>query len=355
MARDHGHDGLYICIEGLDGAGTTTLAEGLADEIDGAVGTREPYDDIWTGEAVRRALSGDTAPTTDLFLFMADRSEHLERVVKPALERGEVVVSDRSAASTYAYQAYNVSDVATEEGPWSWFDQIYAPWDVEPDVTIYLDVSLDTALERADGEEKYEKRNFLKHVYNNYASYENMCDHRWFTVDAEQPVGDVLDSAFEALSEYDAAPRRSSPMTERVYVGDFPPSAGSADVHVVEGPLPPEVVVYAGDFPPSAGSEGPLPPEVVEYARENGETLDRRGELRNHSPNGFAWGYDGSGPAQLALAMLADLFGDETALEEYQAFKFDVVADLDGDRPFVLTESDVRRAVGEVVMARADD
>jgi len=113
-------------------------------------------------------------------------------------------------------------------------------------------------------------------------------------------------------------------MTERVYVGDFPPSAGSADVHVVEGPLP---------------------PEVVEYARENGETLDRRGELRNHSPNGFAWGYDGSGPAQLALAMLADLFGDETALEEYQAFKFDVVADLDGDRSFVLTESDVRRAV----------
>ena len=124
-------------------------------------------------------------------------------------------------------------------------------------------------------------------------------------------------------------------MTERVYVGDFPPSAGSADVHVVEGPLPPEVDKYG---------------RVVEYARENGETLDRRGELRNHSPNGFAWGYGGSGPAQLALAMLADLFGDETALEEYQAFKFDVVADLDGDRPFVLTESDVRRAVGEVVI-----
>ena len=58
----------------------------------------------------------------------------------------------------------------------------------------------------------------------------------------------------------------------------------------------------------------------------NGTPLDLRLDLRNHSPTGFSWGYGGSGPAQLALAILAHEFGAETALDGYQDFKFDVVA-----------------------------
>jgi uncharacterized protein (DUF2249 family) len=54
--------------------------------------------------------------------------------------------------------------------------------------------------------------------------------------------------------------------------------------------------------------------------------------LRNHSPSGFAWGYGGSGPAQLALAILADFTGsDAFALKHYQEFKFDIIARLQGD------------------------
>lgn len=61
----------------------------------------------------------------------------------------------------------------------------------------------------------------------------------------------------------------------------------------------------------------------------NGRPLDPRLDLRNHSPTGFEWGYGGSGPAQLALALLAHHFGeDEMALEVYQRFKFAVVARL---------------------------
>lgn len=82
--------------------------------------------------------------------------------------------------------------------------------------------------------------------------------------------------------------------------------------------------------------------------------LDPRFDLRSHSPTGFEWGYAGSGPAQLALALTADALGDDDrARRVYQAFKFKVVATLTADR-WRLTEDEVLSAVAEVerVMAK---
>lgn len=64
--------------------------------------------------------------------------------------------------------------------------------------------------------------------------------------------------------------------------------------------------------------------------------LDARLDLRNHSPSGFTWGYGGSGPAQLALAILSYEYGSEFAMKDsnYQRFKADVIACLDGDEGF---------------------
>lgn len=61
------------------------------------------------------------------------------------------------------------------------------------------------------------------------------------------------------------------------------------------------------------------------------QPLDPRYDLRNHSPDGFAWGYGGSGPAQLALAILAHVTDDETAQKHYQAYKFSVIGRLKGN------------------------
>lgn len=63
--------------------------------------------------------------------------------------------------------------------------------------------------------------------------------------------------------------------------------------------------------------------------RVNGKPLPLRLELANHSPTGFEWGYRGSGPAQLALAIAADLVGDERALDVYQAVKDQLIARID--------------------------
>lgn len=85
---------------------------------------------------------------------------------------------------------------------------------------------------------------------------------------------------------------------------------------------------------------------------DGGYMLPPRNDLMNHSPDGFNWGYGGSGPAQLALAILADALGDDRqALRHYQSFKRKVIAPMDGER-FSLSEEDVRTAVVEVAAER---
>lgn len=77
----------------------------------------------------------------------------------------------------------------------------------------------------------------------------------------------------------------------------------------------------------------------------DGELLDLRLDLHNHSPTGFDWGYCGSGPAQLALAMLANHLGDDTqALNLYQRFKWSVITELPQKR-WTLTTEQIQQAL----------
>lgn len=77
---------------------------------------------------------------------------------------------------------------------------------------------------------------------------------------------------------------------------------------------------------------------------ENGveEVLNPRFDLANHSPDGFEWGYGGSGPSQLALAILADAIDDATALRLYQFFKWYEIAFFERDQPWTIKAESVR-------------
>ncbi len=105
---------------------------------------------------------------------------------------------------------------------------------------------------------------------------------------------------------------------------------------------------YHGERTPN-GSEV----EVIDATHpQGGYPLDPRNDLRDHSPTGYEWGYSGSGPAQLALALLADALGDdEEAQRHYQDFKFKVVGRLPHDR-WELSQEDIRQTVAELAAGR---
>lgn len=80
----------------------------------------------------------------------------------------------------------------------------------------------------------------------------------------------------------------------------------------------------------------------------NRRPLNPRLDLRNHSPTGFEWGYGGSGPAQLALAILSDHLGNEKALTLYQQFKEEVITVLPYER-WTLRADEIDRAVENII------
>jgi dTMP kinase len=151
--------GLFVCFEGGDGAGKSTQAQLLYQllEREGhvVVLTREPGDTP-AGAAVRRIVldpaTGALADRTEALLYAADKAEHVHSVVLPALERGEVVITDRYVDSTLAYQGAGRSlDVDDLE-----FVARWATGDLRPHMTVLLDLEPDEGLTRFEDRDRIE-------------------------------------------------------------------------------------------------------------------------------------------------------------------------------------------------------
>lgn len=145
---------LFVTVEGIEGSGKSTLvrtlAERLASRGDDVLATREPGDTL-LGRAIRAALLDvtDEPPTAlaELLLYLADRHQHVERVIRPALAAGRLVLCDRFSDSTIAYQGWGRGlDLETVTA----LDRT-ARAGVVPDLTIVLDCPPDVGLARARG------------------------------------------------------------------------------------------------------------------------------------------------------------------------------------------------------------
>ncbi|WP_254536076.1 dTMP kinase [Halomarina litorea] len=188
---------MLVTLEGIDGSGKTTAWEALHDSHPDLTYTAEPTDS-WYGEAVRRSLADDDAdPMADLFLFTADHADHLSRVVRPALERGEVVVSDRYSDSRYAYQGASLAGVIKR--PMEYVRGIHQPFTRPPDATIYFDVDPQVGAERAGATDKFEAAGYLAAVQENYETLVGYEPERFVRVDAEQSPEAVLEAVEDAL------------------------------------------------------------------------------------------------------------------------------------------------------------
>ncbi len=165
--------GTFITFEGIDGSGKTTQAERLFRYLQGkghrSLFTREPGGaDI--SEKIRKLLldcnNRGMAPLTELFLYSAARAQHTEEVIRPALERGEVVICSRFADSTLAYQGggRGITDSLVREL------SSVATQGLKPDLTFLVDLDPEESLKRSKREDRIEQEEleFYRRVREEY-------------------------------------------------------------------------------------------------------------------------------------------------------------------------------------------
>lgn len=190
---------MLVTLEGLDGSGKTTVAEALQASRPHATFTQEPTES-WYGEAVRRSLQDEDAdPIAELFLYTADHAAHLADVVRPALERGTLVVSDRYSDSRYAYQAASLEGRINR--PLEYVMGVHNPWTRPPDATLYFDLDPETGAARSGASNKFEQAAFLRSVREHYERLIEAEPERFIRIDASQSPEVVIAEAEDALAE----------------------------------------------------------------------------------------------------------------------------------------------------------
>ncbi|MEX0761149.1 MAG: dTMP kinase [Dehalococcoidia bacterium] len=203
--------GTLISIEGGDGAGKSTQAAHLVRRLKeaglAAMHVREPGGTP-LGEELRRLVKGAANPTgrAELLLFEAARAELVDRVIRPALERGEVVVTDRFSDSSLAYQGY---------GRGLGLDAIralnaFATGGIMPGLTILLDMpggeasariaSRDGAADAAARRFENESLEFHRRVADGYRQLAASEPGRWVVVNADRPEEEVAADIWRHVS-----------------------------------------------------------------------------------------------------------------------------------------------------------
>ncbi|MCZ3385991.1 MAG: dTMP kinase [Actinomycetia bacterium] len=197
--------GLFVAFEGGEGAGKSTqvelLAKALAEQGFEVVTTFEPGD-TEVGRQLRHILLGHQTgvidPRTETLLYAADRAEHVAAVVRPALERGAVCITDRYIDSSIAYQgAGRVLEPDEIEHLSRW-----ASGELWPDLTIVLDIDPAVGLTRFDTPAdrlEAEPLAFHQRVREHFLSLATATPDRYLVVDATSSVDAVASAVFEAV------------------------------------------------------------------------------------------------------------------------------------------------------------
>lgn len=201
--------GLFITLEGIDGAGKSTQLRGLAAwaEAQGraVLCTREPGGSAGAEEIRRLLVEGATdrwSGETESLLFTAARRDHLERVIEPALAAGKLVLCDRFADSTRVYQGAARGELR------EFVDTLHAlAIKREPDLTLILDMDPETALARGlarrSGEDRFEEEGiaFQRRLRAGFRDLAAEYPERCRLIDAARPAQAITEDLIAALKE----------------------------------------------------------------------------------------------------------------------------------------------------------
>lgn len=201
--------GKFITLEGGEGGGKSTQIARLKQALEGTgltvIATREPGGTP-AGERIRSLLvegePGSLSPTAEALLHFAQRAEHLERLIKPALSRGAWVISDRFANSTMAYQGYGHR---LGRKP---IEALYklVCGSFKPNLTLILDVPVDIGLERANArrgnETRYERMDtsFHERLRRGFLDIVRRDKKRCVLIDASEPADAVTAAVLAAVT-----------------------------------------------------------------------------------------------------------------------------------------------------------
>ncbi|WP_290924045.1 dTMP kinase [Halodesulfovibrio sp.] len=205
---------MFISLEGMEGSGKSTVLKRLHAWLEGegyeVLLTREPGGSE-LGKTLRALLldveNTDITSEAELFMYLADRAQHVSQVIKPALEEGKVVLCDRYADSTVVYQGYgrgldpnllhSFNEVATK-GLWP---DVSLLLDVEPEIGLRraLSRNIEQGLSRAEGRFEAEAMEFHSRVREGYLTWAALNNKRFAVVDASLTPDEVFEQVVDKM------------------------------------------------------------------------------------------------------------------------------------------------------------
>jgi len=200
---------VFLTFEGIEGSGKTTQLRRLAERIPNAVSTKEPGGTP-TADRIRAILLDPESHldrVAELFLFAASRRQHVVDLIRPALQRGQVVLCDRFTDSTLAYQGFGrVIDLDQLRTMNAW-----ATDSLIPDLTLLFDLPEEVGLSRArsrnaaatphEGRFEAEDLRFHRRVREGYLSLAVAEPQRFVKIDADGTADEVFERMISALAE----------------------------------------------------------------------------------------------------------------------------------------------------------
>ena len=194
----HTTTGVFVCFEGGEGAGKSTQARALAASLERRgyhpVLTFEPGDTA-VGKELRRIVldpeTGELSHRTEVLLYAADKAEHVDTVVMPALQRGEIVITDRYVDSLLAYQGGGRSLDLTD------VDRVarWATRDLRPHLTVVLDLDPEHGLSRFDERDRIEGESpdFFVRTRESFLALAAADPDHYLVVDASRRADDIAE------------------------------------------------------------------------------------------------------------------------------------------------------------------
>jgi len=190
----------FVTFEGIDGSGKSTVSKLVYKKLknDGydVILTYEPTDSF-IGKMVKKCIETDSDPFVTAFTFIADRIDHCKKI-HSWLNEGKIVLCDRYAESTYAYQGAQLQGLVDK--PIKWLQDLSKNRIIIPDRTFVFVISPDDSLKRIQNRKKlipFEKKVFLEKVHKNYLKLAK--GERFMKLDATKTIDELVDICYKDI------------------------------------------------------------------------------------------------------------------------------------------------------------